>query len=40
MTHWDRITEITSLGGQEVFSVSVPGTENLVAQGISVYAGH
>ncbi|AYF78512.1 hypothetical protein D7D52_37060 [Nocardia yunnanensis] len=36
---WDRITEITGLGEQEVFSVSVSGTENLVAQGVSVHAG-
>ncbi|MFI1915677.1 LAGLIDADG family homing endonuclease [Nocardia sp. NPDC020380] len=33
---WDRITEITSLGEQEVFSIS--GPENLVAQGICVQA--
>ncbi len=36
---WDRITEITGLGEQEVYSVTVSGTENLIAQGISVYAG-
>lgn len=33
---WDRITEVTSLGEQEVFSIS--GPENLVAQGICVQA--
>ncbi|GAB0104066.1 hypothetical protein JMUB6875_30400 [Nocardia sp. JMUB6875] len=36
---WDRITKITCLGKQEVFSVSVSGTENLVADSVSVYAG-
>ncbi|MGW4242321.1 LAGLIDADG family homing endonuclease [Nocardia sp. NPDC004722] len=36
---WDRITEITNLGEREVFSVSVAGTENLVADSVSVFAG-
>lgn len=36
---WDRITEITSVGEQEVFSVSVVGTENIVADSVSVHAG-
>ncbi|MGW4120301.1 LAGLIDADG family homing endonuclease [Nocardia sp. NPDC004711] len=38
-TFWDRITEISDLGEQEVFAATVPGTENLIAQGVSVYAG-
>ncbi|MFE3191391.1 hypothetical protein ACFXHA_20440 [Nocardia sp. NPDC059240] len=33
---WDRITD---LGEQDVFSVSVAGTDNLVADSVSVYAG-
>ncbi|MFE3057475.1 LAGLIDADG family homing endonuclease [Nocardia sp. NPDC059239] len=36
---WDRITEISDLGEQEVFAATVAGTENLIAQGVSVYAG-
>lgn len=36
---WDRIADVTDLGEQDVYSASVPGTENLVAQGVSVYAG-
>ncbi|MGW4530486.1 LAGLIDADG family homing endonuclease [Nocardia sp. NPDC004340] len=36
---WDRITAITDLGEQPVYSVTVPGTENLIAQGVPVYAG-
>ncbi|MFE2956344.1 LAGLIDADG family homing endonuclease [Nocardia tengchongensis] len=36
---WDRITQVTDLGKQETFAVTVAGTENLVAQGVSVYAG-
>ncbi|MFE2993965.1 LAGLIDADG family homing endonuclease [Nocardia sp. NPDC059246] len=36
---WDRITSITDLGEQEVFTAYVSGTENLIAQGVSVYAG-
>ncbi|WP_040799968.1 replicative DNA helicase [Nocardia higoensis] len=34
---WDRIVEITSLGEQEVYDGTVPGTHNFVAQGISVH---
>ncbi|MEV6096529.1 replicative DNA helicase [Nocardia sp. NPDC051981] len=34
---WDRIVEITSLGEQDVFDGTVPGTHNFVAQGISVH---
>jgi replicative DNA helicase len=34
---WDEITEITSLGEQEVFDATVPGTHNFVADGISVH---
>ncbi|MEU1425577.1 hypothetical protein ABZ412_00695 [Nocardia sp. NPDC005746] len=30
---WDRIADVTDLGEQDIFSASVPGTENLVAQG-------
>ncbi|MBY8858961.1 replicative DNA helicase [Nocardia sp. CA2R105] len=34
---WDRIVEITGLGEQDVYDGSVPGTNNFVAQGISVH---
>ncbi|WP_067852653.1 replicative DNA helicase [Nocardia shimofusensis] len=34
---WDRIVEITSLGEQDVYDGTVPGTHNFVAQGISVH---
>jgi replicative DNA helicase len=34
---WDEIIEITSLGTQDVFDGTVPGTNNFVAQGISVH---
>ncbi|MFE7796603.1 replicative DNA helicase [Nocardia sp. NPDC057440] len=34
---WDRIVEITSLGRQDVYDGTVPGTHNFVAQGISVH---
>ncbi|WP_280438604.1 replicative DNA helicase, partial [Nocardia cyriacigeorgica] len=34
---WDRIVEITSLGEQDVFDGTVPGTENFVANGISLH---
>ncbi|MGY2006862.1 replicative DNA helicase [Nocardia gipuzkoensis] len=34
---WDKIVEITSLGEQDVFDGTVPGTHNFVAQGISVH---
>lgn len=33
---WDRITEITPLGEQEVFAASPDGSNGLVAQGIAV----
>jgi len=34
---WDRIVEITSLGDRDVYDGTVPGTNNFVAQGISVH---
>ncbi|HEX3784414.1 MAG TPA: replicative DNA helicase [Pseudonocardiaceae bacterium] len=34
---WDSVTDITSLGEQEVFDATVPGTHNFVANGISVH---
>ncbi|MGQ4619313.1 replicative DNA helicase [Nocardia sp. R7R-8] len=34
---WDTIVEITSLGEQDVYDGTVPGTHNFVAQGISVH---
>ncbi|GGM66974.1 replicative DNA helicase [Longimycelium tulufanense] len=34
---WDRIVEITSLGEQEVYDGTVPGTHNFVANGVSVH---
>ncbi|MGW5435737.1 replicative DNA helicase [Nocardia asteroides] len=34
---WDRIVDITSLGEQDVFDGTVPGTHNFVAQGISAH---
>ncbi|WP_433491334.1 replicative DNA helicase [Nocardia grenadensis] len=34
---WDRIVEITSLGEQEVFDGTVPGTHNFVANGVSLH---
>ncbi|WP_306357297.1 MULTISPECIES: replicative DNA helicase [unclassified Nocardia] len=34
---WDRIVEITSLGEQDVYDGTVPGTHNFVAQGIAVH---
>ena len=34
---WDRIVEIESVGVQDVFDGTVPGTNNFVAQGISVH---
>jgi intein/homing endonuclease len=33
---WDEVAEITSLGEQDVFDASVPGTNNFIAQGIAV----
>ncbi|WP_343710597.1 replicative DNA helicase [Mycobacterium sp.] len=34
---WDRIVEIASIGDQDVYDGTVPGTNNFVAQGISVH---
>ncbi len=34
---WDEVAEITSLGEQDVFDATVPGTHNFVANGISVH---
>ncbi|TLF78672.1 replicative DNA helicase [Nocardia cyriacigeorgica] len=34
---WDRIVEITSLGEQNVYDGTVPGTENFVANGINLH---
>ena len=34
---WDEIVEITSVGHQDVYDGTVPGTHNFVAQGISVH---
>jgi replicative DNA helicase len=34
---WDQIVEITSIGEQDVFDGTVPGTNCFVAQGISVH---
>ncbi|MFD6390559.1 replicative DNA helicase [Nocardia sp. NPDC060259] len=34
---WDKIAEITSLGEQDVYDGTVPGTHNFVAQGISAH---
>lgn len=34
---WDEIVEISSLGTQDVFDGTVPGTSNFVAQGISAH---
>ncbi|MQY23967.1 replicative DNA helicase [Nocardia macrotermitis] len=34
---WDRIVEVTSLGEQDVYDGTVPGTNNFVAQGISAH---
>lgn len=35
--YWDEIVEISSLGTQDVFDGTVPGTSNFVAQGISAH---
>jgi replicative DNA helicase len=35
--YWDAIVEITSIGTQDVYDGTVPGTNNFVAQGISVH---
>ncbi|BBU25067.1 replicative DNA helicase [Mycobacterium xenopi] len=34
---WDKIVEITSIGERDVYDGTVPGTNNFVAQGISVH---
>ncbi|MFC8531171.1 replicative DNA helicase [Nocardia sp. NPDC057227] len=34
---WDRIVEITSLGEQDVFDGTVPGTHNFVANGVALH---
>ncbi|CAM4242157.1 replicative DNA helicase [Nocardia ninae] len=34
---WDKVVEITSLGEQDVYDGTVPGTHNFVAQGVSVH---
>jgi replicative DNA helicase len=34
---WDQIVEITSIGVQDVYDGTVPGTNNFVAQGISAH---
>ncbi|MGK2882720.1 MAG: replicative DNA helicase [Mycobacterium sp.] len=34
---WDKVVEITSLGEQDVFDGTVPGTSNFVVQGISAH---
>ncbi|MFZ3292909.1 MAG: replicative DNA helicase [Mycobacterium sp.] len=34
---WDKLVEITSIGEHDVFDGTVPGTNNFVAQGISVH---
>jgi replicative DNA helicase len=37
---WDKVVEITSVGEQDVYDLKVPGTQSLVAQGISIQAAH
>jgi replicative DNA helicase len=37
---WDKVVEITSVGERDVYDVAVPGTQSLVAQGISIQAAH
>jgi replicative DNA helicase len=34
---WDKIVEVVSLGDQEVFDATVPGTENFVADGVVLH---
>ena len=34
---WDKVVEITSVGERDVYGITVSGTHNLVAQGISVH---
>ena len=35
--HWDEIVSITSLGEQEVYDATVPGTHNFIADGVAVH---
>jgi len=35
--YWDEIVSVTSIGEQDVFDGTVPGTHNFVADGISVH---
>ena len=35
---WDKVVEITSIGEQDAYAVTVAGTHNVVAQGILVLA--
>ncbi len=34
---WDAVAEITSLGEQETYDATVPGTHNFVANGVAVH---
>ncbi|WP_250549443.1 replicative DNA helicase [Pseudonocardia sp. H11422] len=34
---WDQIVEVTSLGEQQVYDATVPGTHNFIADGIAVH---
>jgi replicative DNA helicase len=34
---WDKVVEITSVGERDVYDIAVAGTDNLVAQGISLH---
>ncbi|NMI01528.1 replicative DNA helicase [Pseudonocardia acidicola] len=34
---WDEIVEVTSLGEQQVYDATVPGTHNFIADGIAVH---
>jgi len=35
--HWDEIVSITSVGEQEVYDATVPGTHNFIADGVAVH---
>ena len=35
--HWDEIVSITSIGEQEVYDATVPGTHNFIADGVAVH---
>ncbi len=35
--HWDEITSIESIGEQEVYDATVPGTHNFIADGVAVH---